>query len=382
MIELAKPFVKWAGGKEKELSEILPKIPREINNYIEPFVGGGAVYFAFDEINIQGERYINDFSEELIGLYQSISGNDQLFFNILRDIEHNWALLTDIVSNYQEEFYDIYINYKDTRNKQELNDSISEFLLQHPDDFNGMHEVAFNRRLAEFDDEIRRCVSRKIIKVCKIEDETGDFGRENVIENIETGFKSAFYTHIRSLYNDRNLPEFADYFNQARKSAFFYFIREFCYASMFRYNAHGRFNVPYGGMAYNNKNLLAKIEYVSQQNLIDYLADTHIYNMDFENFIDNLELTSNDFIFIDPPYDTEFSSYAQNEFDRDDQVRLANCLQQVPAKVMCVIKDTPFIRQLYTERGFVIEEFDKVYMVNFQNRNNRRVSHLIIRNYR
>ena len=43
---MAKPFVKWAGGKEKELNIILENLPNQINNFYEPFVGGGAVFFA------------------------------------------------------------------------------------------------------------------------------------------------------------------------------------------------------------------------------------------------------------------------------------------------------------------------------------------------
>ena len=176
-------------------------------------------------------------------------------------------------------------------------------------------------------------------------------------------------------------PELKKFFNPSRKSAFFYFIREYCYAAMFRYNNKGEFNVPYGGMAYNRKNFKSKIEYISSQALVDYIQETKIYNLDFEEFINSLNLESNDFIFVDPPYDTEFSDYAQNEFNKNDQIRLADCLARIDAKIMIVIKDTPFIRKLYKERHFKISEFEKKYMVNFQNRNDRQVSHLLITNY-
>ena len=43
------PLVKYPGGKEKELKHILPNLPKKIANYYEPFVGGGAVYFAISE---------------------------------------------------------------------------------------------------------------------------------------------------------------------------------------------------------------------------------------------------------------------------------------------------------------------------------------------
>lgn len=42
------PLIKYPGGKEKELNYIIPALPAKIDNYYEPFVGGGAVYFAID----------------------------------------------------------------------------------------------------------------------------------------------------------------------------------------------------------------------------------------------------------------------------------------------------------------------------------------------
>lgn len=59
------PFLKWTGGKTQELKYILPNIPNNFNRYIEPFVGGGAVYFSINKDNM----IINDKSYELINLY-------------------------------------------------------------------------------------------------------------------------------------------------------------------------------------------------------------------------------------------------------------------------------------------------------------------------
>ena len=50
----AKPFVKWVGGKRSLLPELLKRIPAEFNNYYEPFVGGGALFFA-----LKNERKLN-----------------------------------------------------------------------------------------------------------------------------------------------------------------------------------------------------------------------------------------------------------------------------------------------------------------------------------
>ena len=66
-----KPIVKWAGGKEQELKYIQPKMPKKFNNYFEPFVGGGAVYF---NIGIEHKKFINDKSDELINIFPELSG--------------------------------------------------------------------------------------------------------------------------------------------------------------------------------------------------------------------------------------------------------------------------------------------------------------------
>ena len=87
-------------------------------------------------------------------------------------------------------------------------------------------------------------------------------------------------------------------------------------------------------------------------------------------------------MFLDPPYDSDFSTYAQNEFGKDDQRRLANYLiNECKCKWLMIIKNTPFIYSLYDGHGLTIKSFDKKYQVSFMNRNDKQVEHLIIKNY-
>ena len=170
--------------------------------------------------------------------------------------------------------------------------------------------------------------------------------------------------------------------NNTFHCALFYFIRNYCYSGMFRYNDNGEFNVPYGGIAYNAKYLLKKLQYYRSAELIKHFNNTHIYNLDFEQFLRTHNPTENDFIFLDPPYDSEFSTYAQNEFTQADQTRLANyMINECRAKWMLVIKNTDFIYNLYNKDGINIHMFDKEYLVSFMNRNNKKVTHLLITNY-
>jgi DNA adenine methylase len=44
-IDKARPFVKWVGGKRGIMKSLLANVPENVNNYYEPFVGGGALFF-------------------------------------------------------------------------------------------------------------------------------------------------------------------------------------------------------------------------------------------------------------------------------------------------------------------------------------------------
>lgn len=102
----------------------------------------------------------------------------------------------------------------------------------------------------------------------------------------------------------------------------------------------------------------------------------------FKTFFNIYEPTENDFIFLDPPYDTEFSTYAQNDFVKTDQKRLAAFLiNNCQAKWMMIIKNTDFILDLYTHPKIKISTFDKTYLVSFMNWNNKETEHLLITNY-
>lgn len=366
-----KPFVKWPGGKEKELKYFSEYFPEKIYNYIEPFVGGGAVFFHFLGKEVTGYRHINDFSAELISLYTYIKNADKSFYSELDSIANNISLMSEYAEDTADYFTDAFykaIEGKD--NSLEINRIIKKLyvgdsrLYTHLDLYDDV-----------FEKEARKTIRIKIRKAIKLAVEGEELVADSFYDLHETSLKMALYNTVRYAYNSikKNTPF---------KIAYFLYLREYCYSSMFRYNAYGEFNVPYGGMSYNNKNFMRTIKYIQSREMIDCLTrNTVINNLDFEEFIRKTKITKNDFIFCDPPYDTEFSEYEKNEFSRNDHVRLADCLKKTNARVMVVIKETDFIRKLYEDRGFFIETFDKKYNVNFQNRNNREVKHLIITNY-
>jgi len=370
------PLLKWAGGKEQELKYIIPNLPEKFADYYEPFVGGGAVYTAIQADNY----YINDKSDELICLYQSITNGDrQVFFKALDEIIHNWDLLTTVIEKNSTFFIETYKKYsQDKIDDNKLKDTLFEFILTHSDQFNGMFSTMFNFNIENFIKEIKINLIRKIKRMKELERIKHILPNNDILDNIETALKSAFYMHFRHIYNNTTKYKI----NRAFKSAIFLFIRNFAYSGMFRYNSNGDFNVPYGGIAYNRKNFLKKVDYLRSKELKSLLDKTTIENLDFEEFFHNHQPTKNDFVFLDPPYDSEFSTYARNEFTKADQKRLADYLiNKCKAKWMMIIKNTDFIFSLYDCKGLNIQSFDKTYLVSFMNRNDKNVEHLIITNY-
>ena len=372
--ERLSPIIKWAGGKEAELKYILPNLPESFDRYYEPFVGGGAVFFALDSDKL----FINDKSIELMTIYRLIQQGDNEFFEKLIEINNYWRLLDRIVEDNADLFVNIYGRCSPLDvTMLYIKDLVTEFILQHVDDFNGILNTSFNIDIDNFFHEIIRNLSNKIGRMRIIENEKGAFSTGDILDNIESAVKSAFYMHFRHLYNKSQV--FC--INTSFATAIFYFVREFCYASMFRYNSRGEFNVPYGGIQYNRKDFLKKIQAIQSASYRNHLEKTQIFNDDFEEFLKANKPKRNDFIFVDPPYDSEFSTYAKHVFNRDDQIRLANYLINHSAKFMLVIKNTPFILDLYTNKDLRIQVFDKRYVVSFQDRNNKKAEHLLITNY-
>lgn len=371
-----EPLVKWAGGKEQELKYIIPNLPDYFENYYEPFVGGGSVYTA-----IQAKEYfINDKSHELIDLYKIIVSEDrEIFFKAIDEIIHNWEVLGNISEKNQEFFIQIYKDFaEDKISKEKLSNKVYEFILRNALEFNGLFSSYFNFNIENFLKEIKKNLVRKTSRMKVLEKEKGKLPDKDILDNIETALKSAFYMHFRHIYNFHKKYEL----DQAFYTAIFLFIRNYAYSGMFRYNSKGEFNVPYGGIAYNNKNFSKKINYLKSEPLKDLLSRTKIVNADFQDFFLKNMPTENDFVFLDPPYDTEFSTYAQNDFLKSDQKRLADFLiNDCRAKWMMIIKNTDFIFDLYNRSDIRISTFDKTYLVSFMNRNDKNVEHLLITNY-
>ncbi len=367
------PIIKWPGGKEKELKYIIPNLP-QFERYFEPFVGGGSVFMG---INAK-EYFINDFSEELVQLYRYISENDKDFYRYVEAMDASWNNAENFSHN-NKKLVDVYLNFKSGQlDKEGLKKYIVNFITRKKDEIESILDNAFRGVQCIMCKELETNLFRKMVRMCELELQKQDLPLKDLNDNIETAIKSALYMNYRNLYNDKSIG--GD--NPHMYSALFFFMRNYAYSGMFRYSRNGKFNVPYGGIAYNSKMMKKKLNYYRSRLLQDHFENAHIYNLDFEAFLREVQPNENDFVFLDPPYDSEFSTYAQNTFTKADQERLANfMINECKAKWMMIIKNTDFIYELYSKKGINIRTFDKEYLVSFMNRNDKKVTHLLITNY-
>lgn len=375
-IDTIKPILKWPGGKDKELPIIFGAMPAKIGNYYEPFLGGGALYV---KVNAK-EYFVNDKSQELITFYKSLKdeGGKHLIKH-LRDIDKEWNRLSEFVTEDKKKLMVLYsackkVNY----DKSFVTKAVNKYIETNQIFFDTLIDIPF-RDNKIFIKEINRNLTAKLIRMGAHQNKKGQLPEEDIILNIEAGIKGAFYMHMRHLYNNNEKYNFSE----ASSSAVFYFIRNFTYSGMFRYNNDGKFNVPYGGIGYNRNSLKNKIANLVDVNLHKKLEMTKFGSLDFLEFMRAYPPRKDDFVFLDPPYDTEFSTYDKNEFNKMDQLRLSTYLiKECKAKWMLVIKNTDYIYNLYNTKKIFISSFDKTYQVSFMNRNNRKTEHLLITNYK
>ncbi len=372
-----RPIIKWPGGKQREYKYVKKLIP-SYDRYIEPFFGGGAVFF-----NEEPQKaVINDYNSLLMDFYRLIKEQDNKFRYNLDQFKVNWDNMIDFIKIMEKELANVFYNYRDNQlNNTDLDIKIESILKKNVKRFNGLFDKEFAVDIDLMFNSILEAVTAKIKRMKEVEGKKGErLPEEDIYKNIETGFRGGFYTHFRNILNDCNLKRRK--LPLEKHIAIFYYIREFCYGSMFRYNLKGEFNIPYGGISYNVKDFASKINNLFNKEIENLFLNTEIHNKDFEALLNDVNLNKNDFVFLDPPYDTDFSTYGENSFDQKDHIRLARLINRLPSKCILVIKNTDFIWGLYGNLENVrIASFDKLYSYNVRGRNDRKANHLLIYNY-
>ena len=123
----ATPFVKWAGGKRSIISEIRRRLPQDISTYYEPFVGGGAVYFAFE--HLIEKATLADLNKELITAYRVIATDTDNLIEALRKHERN-----------HKRKHGYYMEIRNKRPRKPIH-IVSRFLYLNRTCYNGLYRV-------------------------------------------------------------------------------------------------------------------------------------------------------------------------------------------------------------------------------------------------
>lgn len=129
--------------------------------------------------------------------------------------------------------------------------------------------------------------------------------------------------------------------NTTEAASLFYYLNRTGYNGLCRFNSKGHFNVPFG--RYKTINYTATFA-----QYIEALSKWELTTGDFSQ----IQLCPNDFVYADPPYDVEFTSYSPGGFDWDDQVRLAHWLAAHHGPVVVSNQATQRILEVYSELGF------------------------------
>jgi DNA adenine methylase len=170
----------------------------------------------------------------------------------------------------------------------------------------------------------------------------------NFYKQIQTGLQvriemrndeTLFYEHRR---------RFNELISKRRKGTseaaqLFYYLNRTCFNGLCRFNQRGEFNVPFG--TYNSINYARDFT-----DLTSVFKDWTFSNCD----ISTLALESGDFVYADPPYDVEFTTYSAGGFTWDDQVRTAELLSKHRGPVVISNQATERVVSLYQKLGFTV----------------------------
>lgn len=127
---LVKPFLKWAGGKRKILPLIDKYFPKKFDRYIEPFLGGGSVFFYVKQKYNPDFCLISDTNEDLINTYIAVRDNPKKLIKYLKEFK---------LKNSKEFYYSVRADFNSKKIKG-LKRSAA-FIYLNKTCFNGLYRV-------------------------------------------------------------------------------------------------------------------------------------------------------------------------------------------------------------------------------------------------
>lgn len=235
----------YVGDKYKLINEIKKYFPKNIDRFIEPFVGGGSVF-----MNVEANEYLlNDIDTNIIEIHK---------------------MLCKYASN-SDEFY------------RKVDVLIEQYGLS--------------------------CSYKKDIVPNEL--------KKEYIKTFYAKFNKNGYEALRSEYN----------LSCERNAFTLYMLMIYGFNRMIRFNKSGNFNLPVGNVDMNQNTIKALNDYFN----LTIIKKPQWFNLDFEDFINQIEITQDDLIYLDPPYLLTFSEY-NKYWNEKTEIRLLDLLDDFNAK--------------------------------------------------
>lgn len=359
------PILKWPGGKRAELSVLQPLLPAA-DRLIEPFAGGAAVFCALEP----ARALLNDADADLIGLYRLVAGGRPATVAAFNYLLEAWEAV-------RQSARDMAPGLAEGRKKAGFEADRETALVVRATLARIRRNRADNPFLAGtgLGAALRRGLAGKLARIAA---SVAPFSLDDAREQLIAGLLAGFYTELRDHFTAASADE---------AGAVFWFLREMCYGSLFRYNRAGHFNIPYGGASYNSKDLRAKVEVLLAPATRALFGRAALSTQDFRDFLAAYAGGEpGDLVFLDPPYDTSFSAYGNRPFGPREQIALADAVIALRVPAILITKRTGSIESLYRERArrrpdLRLGVYGNAYGVNIKGRFGRQVEHLVVANF-
>jgi DNA adenine methylase len=322
------------------------KIPYYIENLRQGYYNGRLIFIFSKNYTRNGMlEYLNNVSQQL-PVYIYFDDNIKLFEKLLYNNENCLDLQYSLK-------YKPVLRYAGGKSS-----IVSQIIKYFPIDFNdyheffagslsvacGLHNEGFFKKetkiyindivepLIVFYDKLRNC-KNSLFKVIKM------------LDNVD--ISKEYYEDIRKKFNELKSSPIYNEGNLLNIASYYYFLNKTCFNGIYRENASGGFNVPYG--KYDGKKVL-NFKLLEQFHKFLNLYQCIFLDNSYQECIKSVK--PGDLVYLDPPYHKSFTSYHKSGFIEKDQTNLKEIvdkLTDIGAYVVVSNSNTDFIRELYKD---------------------------------
>ena len=333
--------MRWPGGLENELSKILPYMPKEIENFYDPFLGSGDVFFSTEADGY----YLNEPCPELIEIYKAAKKGRGSMWHTLESACHAWKSVEARIIGVQDELLQLAFDYPRKWHRR-----YAEFCLEVKDVLKNIwFSDLFTFMIpdpADFCVELRHQVIDALIRISE-----EDMDGEDAVEEILTGMKAAvFYFMSEVYYNpavDNGVRSAALIFTShySKVPGFCWDYPELDEEDRRKMEESGVFLVPenrpeYMGVDFNRLYLDGILAMREDEAFKEKMSHTHFWNVKPSHFLQKNKIGYGDFLFMAPQTERDFTAAIQ-------YIKSARC----NTRWMLIISEFPGMEQLLEMRG-------------------------------